>query len=206
MLDKSKEWMLGQIRGFILDWYEKDIGGVDKKAIDLLRSIKLAGSEKGKAVAIGCPYSGAYSSDEQVAFISWYVDAYTEDQISLTDFAFIMALQSTGARPRQIRYLYCEDLNVSVKDGISSFNLNIPHAKKLKATFRASFQTKNDVNEDLYLVLNAQSQSAISFCERHFEIKLSESQKKTIPIFINKNEIEKLTTRPKAKQTLRINT
>ncbi len=193
-LDKSKEWMLGQVRSFILDWYEKEIKGVDKKAVDLLNSIKLSGAVKGKAVALGCPFSGAYSFEEQIAFINWYVDAYTSKLISLTVYAFIMALQHTGARPIQLRYLYYQDLESQEKDGLTYFNLKIPHAKKLKADFRGSFQNQNDISEDLFLVLKAQADNTVVFIEREFKIQLSESQKKTIPIFINKDEVLKQST------------
>jgi hypothetical protein len=193
-LDKNKEWKLGQVRAFILDWNEKEITGVDKKAVDLLNSIKLSGTEKGKAVALGCPYSGAYSFEEQVAFISWYVDAYTSKLISLTGYALIMALQQTGARPIQLRYLYHDDLATREKDRVTYFDLKIPHAKKIKADFRESLQNKNDINEDLFLVLRAQAESKVTFVEHHFKIKLSESQKKTIPIFINESEVAKLST------------
>ncbi|KZY44184.1 site-specific integrase [Pseudoalteromonas sp. BZP1] len=191
-LDKSHEWQLGQIRAFILDWHDRGIPGVDKKAVQLLSSIKLKGAEKGKAVAIGCPYSGAYSFDEQTAFINWYVDAFTSELISLKGYSFLIALQYTGARPVQLRYMYHEDLIEREQDAMSCFDLKIPHAKKHKASFRESFQVKDDINEDLYLVLKAQSESSISFIENHFGIKLSDSRKKTIPIFLNENEIEGL--------------
>lgn len=92
-LTKSTEYKLGYIRAFLLDWHDKEIKGVDKKTVDLLNSLKLSGNEKGKAVALGCPFSGAYSLEEQTAFINWYVDSFTEKLISLTDYAFIMALR-----------------------------------------------------------------------------------------------------------------
>ena len=193
-LIKSKEWMLGQVRSFILDWYENESIGIDKKAVDLLNSIKLSGGDKGKSVALGCPYSGAYSFEEQVGFINWYVDAYTSKLISLTDYAFVMALQQTGARPIQVRYLYHEDLATRENDRVMHFDLKIPHAKKIRAAFRGSFQNKNDISEDLFLVLKTQAKSRVAFVEHHFKIKLSESEKKTIPIFINENEVAKLST------------
>ena len=193
-LDKSKEWMLGQVRAFILDWHDKEIKGVDAKAAELLNVLTLSGAEKGKAVAMGCPYSGAYTFEEQTAFINWYVNAYTEKLISITDYAFVMALQKTGARPVQLRYLYHYDLVQNEKNHIPHFDLKIPHAKKIKASFRESFQCKDDISEDLFLVLKAQAKNSVKFVEQHFKIKLSESQKQTIPIFINENEVEKLLT------------
>ncbi|MFV1872768.1 MAG: site-specific integrase [Oleiphilus sp.] len=193
-LDKKTEYKLGAICAFILGWYDKDIDGVDKTVVDLLTSLTLSGCEKGKAVATGCPYSGAYSFDEQIAFIDWYVNAFSSKLISLTQYAFIMGLQNTGARPIQLRYLYHEDILTEDDGNITCYRLNVPDAKKRKALFRESFNAKDDIGEDLFLVLKAQSESSISKAERHFNLKLSESQKKTIPIFLNENELVKLPT------------
>lgn len=191
-LSKSTEYKLGYIRAFLLDWYDKEIKGVDKTAVELLNSLKLSGNEKGKAVAVGCPFSGAYSFEEQAAFINWYVDAFTEKQISLTDYAFIMTLQQTGARPVQLTYLYYSDLIVRVEEGVEHFDLQLPNAKKRDESFRGSFQLKKDTGEDLILVLTAQANQSIKAVEVQFDIKLTSSQKKKIPIFINTREVAKL--------------
>jgi integrase len=192
-LNKSTAYKLGYIRAFILDWYDKEIQGVDKKVVELLTSLRLAGNVKGKAVAIGCPLSGAYTFEEQTAFISWYVDAFTEKLISITDYAFIMGLQQTGARPVQVTYLYYGDLVTRIEEGIEHFDLQLPNAKKSGEHIRESFQTKKDVGEDLMLVLTAQAKFSIKAIEEHFSIKLSSEQKKLIPIFINKREVSNLT-------------
>lgn len=199
-LSKSTEYKLGYLRAFILDWYDKEIKGVDKKVVELLSSLKLSGNEKGKAVALGCPYSGAYTFDEQAAFINWYVDAYTEKLISLSDYAFIMALQQTGARPIQLTYLYYGDLVARTEQGVDHFDLQLPNAKKRDEHFRESFQTKKDVGEDLILVLTAQAQQSIKVVEAHFGINLSSEQKKLIPIFINELEVFRLVSFSKFEQ------
>jgi len=191
-LTKSTEYKLGYIRAFLLDWYDKEIKGVSEKTVELLNSLKLSGNEKGKAVALGCPFSGAYSFEEQTAFISWYVDAFTEKLISLTDYAFVMALQQTGARPIQLTYLYYKDLVTRVEEGIERFDLHLPNAKKRDEHFRGSFQTKEDTGEDLMLVLTAQANQSIKAVETQFDIKLTPSQKKQIPIFLNTREMAKL--------------
>jgi len=191
-LNNSTEYKLGYIRAFILDWYDKEIQGVDKKTVELLASLKLSGNEKGKAVALGCPYSGAYTFEEQTAFINWYVDAYTERLISITDYAFIMGLQQTGARPVQLTYLYYEDLVTRIEEGIEHFDLQLPNAKKCHEYIRESFQTKKDVGEDLILVLTAQANHSIKTVENHFGIKLSAEQKKLIPIFIDERKVSNL--------------
>lgn len=188
-LTKSTEYKLGGIRAFLLDWYDKGIKGIDKKVIELLNALKLSGNEKGKAVAIGCPYSGAYTLEEQTAFITWYVDAFTEQLISLTEYAFIMALQYTGARSIQLTHLYYGDLSTRTEAGVEHFDLQIPNAKKRGESFRGSFQTKKDVSEDLILVLTAQAELSINMIEAQFNANLTYEQKKHIPIFINEREI-----------------
>ncbi|KPW03622.1 site-specific integrase [Pseudoalteromonas sp. P1-8] len=193
-LTKSTEYKLGYIRAFLLDWRDKEIKGVDKKTVELLNSLKLSGNEKGKAVALGCPFSGAYSFEEQTAFINWYVDAFTEKLISLTDYAFIMALQQTGARPVQLTYLYYGDLITRVEEGVEHFDLQLPNAKKRDEHFRGSFQTKKDTGEDLMLVLTAQAKQSIKAVETQFGIKLTSHQKKQIPIFLNERKMSKFTS------------
>ncbi|WP_339891260.1 site-specific integrase [uncultured Alteromonas sp.] len=191
-LTKSTEYKLGYIRAFLMDWHDKEIKGVDKKTVELLKSLKLSGNEKGKAVALGCPFSGAYSFEEQTAFINWYVDAFTEKLISLTDYAFIMALQQTGTRPVQITYLYYGDLITRVEEGVEHFDLHLPNAKQRDELFRDSFQLKRDTGEDLMLVLTTQANQSIKAVETQFDIKLASSQKKQIPIFLNTREMAKI--------------
>lgn len=193
-LTKNTEYKLGYIRAFLLDWHDKNIHGIDKKVVGLLSSLKISGNEKGKAVALGCPYSGAYTLEEQAAFITWYIDAFTEKLISLTDYAFIMALQHTGARPIQLTYLYYGDLLTRKEAGIEHFDLKIPNAKKHDEFFRESFQIKKDVSEDLILVLTAQAEQSIKMVEDHFDISLTSQQKNQIPIFINEREVLNLTS------------
>jgi hypothetical protein len=192
-LDKNSEHKLGAIRAFLLDWYDKGLPGVDKKAVDLIESITLAGTVKGKAVSTGCPYSGAYTFEEQAAFIHLYTNAFTGNLISLSDYALIMLFQQTGTRTVQASRIYIGDLNVRKEAGIEYFDLQIPNAKK-REPFRASFQIKKDINEDLALVIKAQANKTVRALEKHFSIKLSIEQKKQIPLFICEREVFGLST------------
>ncbi|WP_333810605.1 site-specific integrase [Idiomarina baltica] len=191
-LKRDTEWKLGYIRAFFLDWYDKGISGVEKNAVSLLVSVKLKGTERGKAVATGCPYSGAYTFEEQVAFINWYVDAYTQKLISLEEYAFIMALQQTGARPIQLSYLYFGDLDIRIEEGIEHFDLNIPNAKKRHEGIRESFHHKGDISEDLMLVLSAKAKQSVQTIEKHLGIELNDDQKKIVPIFLRKKELSEV--------------
>ncbi|MDV6315914.1 site-specific integrase [Idiomarina sp. HP20-50] len=193
-LTKSTEYKLGYIRAFLLDWHSKGISGVDNKVVELLASLRLSGNEKGKAVALGCPHSGAYTFDEQVAFINWYVEAYTENQISLGEYAFIMALQNTGARPIQLCYLYCGDLITRSENGSEHFDLALPNVKKRNQRIRESFQVKTDISEDLILVLKSMAEQSIRTVEANFGIKLRDEEKKNVPIFIDEVELINLSS------------
>lgn len=192
-LTQKSEYQLGSIKAFILDWHDKDIPGIDKKAVALLQSLKLSGNEKGKAVATGCPYSGPYTYDEQIALIKWYVDSYTDGTITLAEYAMIMGLQQTGARPIQLCRLYGGDLiRIKHPDGSVQFDLKLPDAKKRGSSFRESFQVKEFIDEDLYSLLNAQAKQSIKLVEDHFQVCLSKEQQQRIPLFLNQKEILKL--------------
>ncbi|WP_417538283.1 site-specific integrase [Marinomonas sp.] len=183
-LDKENEYKLGYIRGFLLDWHEKEIGGIDAKAIELLNTLKISGNVKGRAVALGCPFSGAYTYEEQADFINFYTNAFSGHQISLSDYAFIMFLQQTGVRPIQITQTYVGDLITRLEGGVEHFDLKIPKGKQ-RGSYRASFQEKTNVNEDLMLVLMRQAGNSVELVEKHFKIKLNDAQREKVPLFID---------------------
>ncbi len=87
-----------------------------------------------------------------------------------------------------------------VEEEVEHFDLQLPNAKKRDEHFRGSFQTKNDIGEDLTLVLTVQANQSIKAVETHFSIKLTSSQKKKIPIFINTREMDKLSSFEEFKQ------
>lgn len=189
-LTEKTECRLGSARAFFMDWHDRELGGIEKKVIALLEKMRLKGSEKGKAVTTGCPYSGAYTYEEQIAFIDWYVNAYTKRAISLKEYAFIIALQYTGARPIQLCYLYYGDLVYRLESDIKHFDLKIPNVKKRNERIRDSFQRKSDMNKDLMLVLEAQAKDSIKTIEKHFGVLLSNEEKKLVPIFLNASELD----------------
>ncbi|MDP5130099.1 MAG: site-specific integrase [Paraglaciecola sp.] len=191
LTDKT-EYKLGFIRAFLIAWHEKGLSGVDKKVVLLLESMKIKGNQKGKAVTTGCPHSGAYSFEEQVAFINWYVNSFTQKIISLEEYAFIMGLQRTGARPIQLSYLYYGDLVVRKQGSIEHYDINLPNAKKRNEGIRESFQYKKDVSEDLMLVFVAQAEQSIKKIQQYFSIKLTDNDKKIIPVFLREEELKGL--------------
>lgn len=193
-LTKDKEYKLGSVRAFLMDWYDKGIMGIDLRASKLLDSLRISGMVTGRSVATGCPFSGAYSFEEQVAFINWYVDMYTEKLITLSDYAFIIALQKTGARPTQLAYLYSGDLITRTNAGVEHFDLNIPHLKKRNKNIREAFQKKENISEDLMLVLLAQANNSIRQVEAHFGTSLNADEKKIVPVFLRESEIVGLTS------------
>lgn len=191
-LSREFEYKLGCIRAFILDWKEKEIKGIDDKAVLLLNTLNLSGNKKGKAVALGCAYSGAYTFEEQAAFIDWYVNAYTDNIITLSDYAIIMILQQTGVRPIQVSQIFVGDIIIRSELGTDHYDLKIPKGKNRKK-MRDEFQIKQEVNEDLMLVLKAQAKKTVERIETQFKIDLDDEQIKNIPLFVDEKKIIKLT-------------
>ena len=193
-LTNKTEHKLGDIKAFLLDWNFKGYKGISKKAINLLKELSLKGNEKGNAVALGCPYSGAYTMNEQAALLDWYSKAFTNNEITLEQYSLIMVHQFTGSRSAQIRQLYFKDIISSNKNGVETFDINMPNSKQRNEGFRGSFRLKESVDEDLMLALTQQAKDSIKFIEKYFNISLSDTQKGNIPIFLNTAYLDKLKT------------
>ena len=179
ILGTKNEWHLGGLKGFLLSWYEYGYYGVDKSVATLLESFTLSGNEKGKAVLMRCPYTGAFTDNEILALMSELNRLWKEDLISFETYAYINLLQSTARRPIQIRHLKFKDLRKEMSNGTWNYYLDIPTAKKRNATFRSSFKSLS-ITEDLYLIL-------LNFIEYQYK-KLLELVKEAI-ILNNKNEL-----------------
>ncbi|HHF0428624.1 hypothetical protein [Haemophilus influenzae] len=152
ILGTKNEWHLGGLKGFLLSWYEYGYYGVDKSVATLLESFTLSGNEKGKAVLMRCPYTGAFTDNEILALMSELNRLWKEDLISFETYAYINLLQSTARRPIQIRHLKFKALRKEMSNGTWNYYLDIPTAKKRNATFRSSFKSLS-ITEDLYLIL-----------------------------------------------------
>ncbi|WP_373020791.1 hypothetical protein [Thiomicrorhabdus sp.] len=164
-LGKDEEYKLGSIKGFLLDWHSKGFEGISDEVADFLEALTLRGNVKGKAVAKGCPHSGAYSMQEQQSILEWAVNAFMDDKITLREYAWLLANMYTGFRPVQLRALAIEDLVVEqLSLGEMEYSLKIPKAKLRGLGFREDHH-ELDIDEDLALLLFNISQNSIQKIE-----------------------------------------
>lgn len=195
ILNFEKEYQLGMLRSFFLSWYEYGYAGISSEVVSYLEALKLRGNVKGKAVITKCPYSGAYTLNEQRALLDWCTNAFVSYEIDLDAFSAFISLLFTGRRPVQIRHLRFCDLISSKKESDQSvslcYDVNIPRAKQRGTEFREVF-SQIEVNEDLYNLLLLQANNSIEQIEQHFGKVLPEHLKEQVPIFLATNKIKEI--------------
>lgn len=197
VLDIESEYKLSYLRGFFLSWYEYGYTGISSEVVDYLEELKLRANVRGRAVITKCPFSGAYTLNEQRALLDWCTNAFVSDVIGLDAFSAFISLLFTGRRPVQIRYLrFCDLITSEKKSGQSislCYEVSIPRAKQRGAAFREVF-SKIEVNEDLYSLLLSQVHSSIEKLEKHFGKALPEHLKEQVPIYLATTKIKEIST------------
>lgn len=187
VLDAESEYKLAYLRAFFLSWYEYGYAGISPEVIDYLEKLTLKCNVRGKAVITKCPYSGAYTSNEQRALLDWCTNAFMDNVIGLNAFSAFVALLFTGRRPVQIRYLRFGDLIATEKKSGRSqsitYAINIPRAKQRGAKFREAF-SQIEVNEDLYNLLLSQAHSSLEQIEKRLGQVLPLHLKEQVPIYL----------------------
>tara|TARA_R110000851_G_scaffold29912_1_gene81878 strand:- start:3177 stop:4730 length:1554 start_codon:yes stop_codon:yes gene_type:complete len=189
----KSEYKLGYIRAFLLDWIDKKIGGIDPKLETWLEAITLKGAPKGVAVTKGCPHSGAYSMQEQQAILFWGVNEFHDNKLSLTKYTWLMLNVYLGARPTQFCQFKVCDLTKKTKDGITTYTLKVPQAKKHGATNFRDVLKECDIDEDLALLFSNQSSKTIEKIEESLG-RLPEYLKAQMPVFMFRKGIESLSS------------
>lgn len=190
-LNKESEYKLGYLRAFILDWHYRGNEGVSDDVVNFLNSIKLKGNLKGKAVSKSCPHSGAYNMNEQQAILEWSVNAFMDNKLNLEEYTWLLLNMYLGFRPIQFRAIAAGDLIKKTKNNIESYSLNRPEAKQRDANFR-EIQTEIPIDEDLALLIQNQANASVKYIENHFNEKLTSDLVNIVPVFLNKNNIQKL--------------
>lgn len=188
-LDSNNEYKLGALKGFILSWYEWGFEGVNDDVVKYLEELKLRGNPKGKAVLNSCPYSGAYTDNEFGAIIEWASSAFSKGKLGLSNFALLMILVFTGRRMIQIRSLRCSDIKSIQHEYLTEYFIDFPRAKKRGGYFRDEFK-RLDVNEDLYVIISGQAESSFQLLENKFGLRLTDKEKKNVPVFIEKDRLD----------------
>jgi len=197
MLDKQHEWYLGALRGFLISWYDYGYKGINKEVVNVLEKMTLAGNQKGVAVANRCPYSGAFTQNEQVAVSSELNRLFSGDKISLPCYSYFVTLQATARRTVQLRQLKAEDIikENDSKTGAANFYLNIPRSKQRGVGFRGDFK-KLAITEELYLTLLNLVEYEQRQLSKNYGVTLTEKQKQLTPLFLDWKMVKKINDEP----------
>lgn len=193
MLDAEHEWYLGALRGFLISWYDYGYEGISSQVVKVLEGMRLSGNQKGVAIANRCPDTGALTQNEQVAICNELIRLFSEGQISLACYSYLITLQATARRAVQLRQLKAKDL---IKEKCSrtktiNFYLNIPRAKQRGIGFREAFK-RLSITEELYLTLLNLVHHDNKKLSGMLKYKLSQKQEDLTPLFIDWAAIEKV--------------
>lgn len=188
-LRPEDQWYLGGLKGFLLAWHDYGFEGVPEEVVDLLHDWRIAGNEKGAAVASGCPESGPFTDLEVGALLGWANVAVARKEIAFEDYAYLLTLVMTARRPVQIAALRGKDLVAEPERGALRFKLDIPRAKQRGVGFRGAFRPLA-IPEDLYLVLQEQHRQSVMTLSKAFEGKIDKALAGEVPIFLNQRALE----------------
>nr|PMH85339.1 integrase [Shewanella sp. 10N.286.48.B5] len=183
-LGKDHEWYLGALRGFLISWFDYGYDGITRETVELLESLRLAGNEKGVAIANRCPYSGAFTENEVLAINDELNRLLRDEYISLECYAYVSLTQASARRPIQLRQLKAGDLLQNTIQGVRLYSLNIPRSKQRGIGFRGAFN-RLDITEDLYLILRNLLDIQIAAVESIFKLTLDEKHKSKVPLFLD---------------------
>ncbi|WP_067514841.1 site-specific integrase [Endozoicomonas ascidiicola] len=190
-LTSDKEHQLGGLKAFLIAWIDLGFEGIDSEIAKFLEKIRLRGNRKGDAVRSACPDSGALTHNEMGALISWAANAFTENKLSLCEYAYFLSLALTGRRGVQICAMRGSDLIVREDSNGNDYVVNCPRAKQRGTGFRGVF-SQLPINEDLFLMLKNQWESSVDKVEKAIGAKLPHKDKEEVPIFIELGRVGSL--------------
>ncbi|MFB9068309.1 site-specific integrase [Pseudofulvimonas gallinarii] len=189
----DKQWRLGALKGFLLAWYDYGFEGMSKEVSDLLEGWRIAGNEKGAAVAGGCPETGPFTDLEMEALFNWANQAVVQGEVAFEDYAYLLALAMTARRPVQIAALRGRDLvEESSKGGGKLYRLDVPRAKQRGSKFRGAFRSL-PILEDLYLVLRSLHRQSVAAISAAVGQVLDPELANEVPIFLNRGRLGNIT-------------
>lgn len=182
LLDRTNEWYLGTIKGFLKRWHRLGYPGVDDDVIKLLDGWVLKGNRKGDAVKRKHPEEGPLTDNELQAFNEGVVRAYERRLIALSELALCFVISNTGRRPVQISHLRVMDLMQGKNKKDEPFYvLNVPRGKQGDA-FRSSFKPFA-MTEELWLVVSTHANNIIKEVESIIGFELQDADRQQLPLF-----------------------
>ena len=120
---------LGHIASFLKFWHARGYPGVDDSVLEFFRRVRIPGNVKGTAVRTHDPVKGPLTDPELQAIVLAAREAHRRGLVGRQDYAILLTLTATGARPGQVSMLVCGDLIPAVR-GASTARLRLPSLKK----------------------------------------------------------------------------
>ena len=128
-LSGEQLYYLGHIASFLKFWHARGYPGVDASVLAFLQRVRIPGNIKGAAVRTHDPVTGPLTDPELQAIVLAAREAHRSGLLGRQDYAILLTLTATGARPGQISMLVCGDLIPAMR-GASTARLRVPSLKK----------------------------------------------------------------------------
>lgn len=142
-LDKSREWYLSALSGFLKKWKDLGLLGVTEAASSLLQQMTLKGNEKGAATATMDPIQGPLTSIELEALQGKLNEEYANGAVGLSDFVLCWLVMVLGMRPTQYAALKVKDLVLlHGQESVPTYSLRMPRAKGRSSNPRGEFRER----------------------------------------------------------------
>lgn len=180
---KNKNDFMVSMRAFFSKWYKLGCEGVTENHLHILYKGKLKKRNLGEMVKIKDPHKGPLSENDIILFNEGAIWLYEERNITLEQLTIALLTSYTGRRPIQTTHLKLKDISSLFENNKSKFFINYPRAKH-SGGFRTEF-TKFKITEDLNDLISKLAEKNISYFEGIFGRKVTNEEKKEIPLFIN---------------------
>ena len=140
-LGRSQECRLATIRAFLLRWHDQGFPGVSEEVAEWLRSVRLRGNVKGRAVLSLDTQSGPFDDQELAAVLNAAPQEYAQGRIDLAGLVFTLLLSYSGRRPIQLSLLRLGDLiQTTTRDGRRIEAVQVPRVKQRGRPHRSQFK------------------------------------------------------------------
>lgn len=131
---------LASVRTGLAKWHALGYEGVADDAVKLLRSLRISGGEKGKAVRSRDPHIGPYTNLEFESLIDGLNEGYENGVLRRDEYLLIWFFMLFGARPAQFALMkVCDLVRGKMRDGSHEYVIKIPAVKTRAASARATF-------------------------------------------------------------------
>lgn len=163
-LPPQRGWYLSSLSGVLCRWNDLGYPGVPDETARLLRSLRLAGNEKGVAVRTSDPFEGPLTDIEFTGLMTALGDKLAGEAVSEEDFLVIWLTACLGLRPLQISQLKIMDLHEPRGADGEKWLLDIPRLKQPGKRPRTLMRTR-PITSTVGVMLLRQS----TYVQRRFE-------------------------------------